>query len=199
MPTDVQVTLQGISGLSHDRYVNILHFDGDQWNASLADELWAKYDNFLLYGAGNLATGTLHSIRCYEPGLNPEGPYFQKHYALSSARTTGGPSEVAICLSYSTADDPDRSTPRRRGRIYLGPLSTTQVGSVRPTGALMAQVVAFGQAIAQVGTASNVTWMMKSSVDNSYHKIESVWCDDSWDTQRRRGLKPTTRQVGDVQ
>src|SRR3954449_3490986 len=112
------VLLQGLSGLPKDKFINTLHFEGDDWDAGKTDELWGKYQVWLAAKCGGLATAG-HEIRCYHPGLNPGGPYFQKMYSTSSALTNGGPSEVALCLSYATEDNPAASTPRRRGRIYL--------------------------------------------------------------------------------
>lgn len=198
MPTDVMVLLQGATGLPRDKFVNTLHFEGDDWDAGKTDELWSKYQVWLNSKCGGLQAAG-HEIRCYHQGLNASGPYFQKSYSTTSSLPNGGPAEVALCLSYATVDNPDASTPRRRGRIYLGPLSDTQVGATRPTDTLIAAALTLGEGIAQVGLAANVTWSMFSQRDNSYHKIESIWCDDSWDTQRRRGLGPTKITKRDVQ
>jgi hypothetical protein len=193
------VIYQGASGLSKDRFVNTLHFDGDQWDGGLCDELWGKINTFGTAHFAGMAAGTVHEIRCYNPGLNPEGPYFSKKHAFTITPGLAGPTEVALCLSYATVDNPEQSTKRRRGRIYLGPLKATDTNAERPLQALMNDVLTLGEGIAQVGTAANVTWVMKSVTDNSYHKIESIWCDNAWDTQRRRGLAPLARTVRDVQ
>lgn len=199
MPTDVQVSLQGVGGLPTDRYVNTLHFEGDDWNVARCDELWSKYEQLITDGVlGGIATGP-HRIACYAPGPNPSGPYVAKDYTRAVEITDSGPAEVAICLSYASVDDPEASTPRRRGRIYLGPLSPSRTGVKRPSGPTREQVLNFGEGIAQVGTGTTTTWSLLSRMDGSYHKIESIWVDDAWDTQRRRGAKPTLRQVRDVQ
>lgn len=199
MPTDVQVILQGASLLPQDRYINVLHFDGDQWNAGLADELWTKYDAFVNQYGGGLAGGAVHEIRAYAPGVNPGGPYFAKKYATTSTRGPGGPNEIALCLSYAAVDQPDASTPRRRGRIYLGPFSPTATDEARPGALIRDAALDLGEGIAQVGLAANVTWSLYSRMDSSYHKIESIWVDDAWDIQRRRGLTPSLKEVRDVQ
>jgi hypothetical protein len=199
MPTDVMVSLQGLSNLSKDRYVNTLHFDGDDWGNAEATELWGKYQTFLATYGGDLAGGG-HEIRCYHPGMNPDGPYFAKTFSLSNGqKSTSGPPEVALCLSYAAVDNPDQSTPRRRGRIFLGPLTPSVMAGQRPDVSLRNAALTLGDGIAQVGLASNVTWMLRSAVGNSYHKIESIWVDDTWDTQRRRGNQPTLKTVRDVQ
>lgn len=198
MPTDVQISLQGISLLPEDRFVNTLHFDGDQWDAGLADELWDKYNAFMTLVGGGIARGP-HTIKAYAPGPNPAGPYFAKDYDRGVALSGSGPTEMACCLSYATVDDPNSSTPRRRGRIYLGPLAGVMTDKERPNVTLRDAVLDLGEGIAQVGLAANVTWMAYSKLDNAYTKIESIWVDDAWDIQRRRGLAPTLREVRDVQ
>jgi hypothetical protein len=105
-----------------------------------------------------------------------------------------GPTEVALCLSYS-ADDNAGGTPRRRGRIYL-----PYAGAfARPSAALRNSLLDFGELLAQVGTAGNTTWHMYSVRDAAHKKIESISVDDTWDTQRRRGLRATLRVRRDVQ
>jgi len=198
MPTDVQISLQGFSNLPEDRYINTLHFDGDDFSGGNADELWSKYDAWLTFVGGGLAQGG-HTIKAYQPGPNPSGPYMVREYERASAIPSSMPGEVAICLSYAAVDDPEQSTPRRRGRIYLGPLSASGNAASRPGPSIRDAVLDLGEGIAQVGTAQELTWMLYSPSDASYHKIESIWCDDSWDTQRRRGLAPTLREVRDVQ
>ena len=106
---------------------------------------------------------------------------------------------AGVVPTYATVDDPEQSVPRRRGRIYLGPIAGTLAGTDRPGATIIDAVLDLGEGIAQVGMANNTTWVMRSQLDNSYHKIESIWCDDAWDTQRRRGLKPLQRTVRDVQ
>ena len=198
MPTDIQVTLQGRSGLSKDRYVNTLHFQGDDWNVAALDELWTKYVSFIDAVGGGLAQGG-HMIKAYNPGPNPGGPYLQKTYSRAAAHTGSSPTEVAVCLSYATVEDPEQSVPRRRGRIYCGPFSTVHANAERPGATVIDAVLDLGEGIAQVGFAATRTWALYSQLDASYHKIESIWCDDAWDTQRRRGLAPTTKTVRNVQ
>ncbi len=188
------VRLQGVSNLPKDVYENVLYFDGD-WPDSHegnSDEIIAAYSALPILGG--IASA---QIRVYE--LEGGQPVFQKDYPTFNKTAETGPGEVAVCLSYATVDDPELSTGRRRGRIYIGPLAAAQVGSARPGSTLRAAVLDLGEALAQVGFAANTTWMMYSPTDSESAKIESIWCDDAWDTQRRRGLDPTTRDVRDVQ
>jgi hypothetical protein len=190
----ITVRLRGLSGLPEDVYENVLFFEqglpdtleGD------CDQIAAAYDALSFTGGWNQI-----EIRCYELGGGQ--PIFQKTYAISSASTLTGPGEVAVCLSYAANDDPGLVGPRRRGRIYIGPIAYNWVQDPRPGLTLRQNLLAFGQALAAVGTASNTTWVMYSRTDLVTAKIESIWVDDAWDTQRRRGLAPTVRDVQDVQ
>jgi hypothetical protein len=195
MPTHrYQVRLQGISGFPQDVYENVLYFDTTALDnvEGTCDGISEAYDAMsVLAGWSGL------EVRVYE--LAGGQPIFQKEYPNVQATGASGPGEVALCLSYATVDDPEASTGRRRGRIYLGPLTSGQVSAPRPGPALIEEVLDLGEALASIGFASATTWHMFSKTDNQSIKIESIWCDNAWDTQRRRGLDPTVRTTRDVQ
>jgi glycine cleavage system pyridoxal-binding protein P len=70
---------------------------------------------------------------------------------------------------------------------------------MRPTSVMTAAVLAFGQSLGSAGNAGGTEWLMFSPTDNVTRKIESISCDNEWDTQRRRGLRATLRTRQDVQ
>lgn len=198
---DFQVVLHGASGLSADSFVNTLHYSVTALDdlEGTCDGIAAAYQGFASHLAGLFPSKPL-TIKAYEGGqVNPAGPAFSKDYPLTGWLNSSGPTEVAICLSYATVDDPESSTPRRRGRIYLGPIAGGETNNPRPAAGLREAVLDLGEALASVGFASATTWMLYSPTDKAYAKIESIWTDDSWDTQRRRGQEPTLREVRDVQ
>lgn len=194
---DFLVALHHYGGLPENDVVNTLHFtiDSPDSPVGVADEVAAGYVAF----AGNLSGAVSGmTIKGYKAGPNPAGPDFSKNYAI----TGGGQAsvaEVCCCLSYATVDDPERSVPRGRGRLYIGPLGGSKLMEERPHTTLREAIIALGQAFASAGFAGNTTWKMKSVRDNAYRKIESIWVDDAWDIQRRRGLAPSARTVADVQ
>lgn len=194
-----QVRLLGTTGLADDIYENVLWYE-----VNAPDTVQGRCDNLAaLYsgtganeGAQFLRGFNKVEVRAYANGQGQ--PVANK--IVTSPSTSGVPliHEVAVCLSYAATDDPQESGGRRRGRIYLGP--TTMDGTNgRPSAALQAKVLGFGQKLAAIGTAGNTTWVLYSRTDASAHKIESIWTDDTWDIQRRRGLAPTSRTVQDVQ
>ncbi len=190
---DFQVCLQDISGLPEDIYVNVLHYSvtgfGDvEANARDVAALYAEFNqNFATY-IDNV------TVKVYETGIGSPVYVTPPVNIIGGGESVG---EVAIALSYY-ADDEANTNKRRRGRIYLGPLSGSS--SRRPTDpGVIDFALDFGERLAQIGTATTTTWMMYSKANNAYYKIERIACDNAWDTQRRRGLAPTFRTLRDVQ
>jgi hypothetical protein len=194
---DVQVLLRDVNGLPEDVYINVLHFNINAPDTieGTCDDINAAYATLLPVLSGRIASMT---IKVYPPGINPTGPEFTKDYVFDPAQSPA-PNELACCLSYATVDDPEQSTARRRGRIYVGPLAASAVNADRPDSILRDFILDFGELLGSAGNAGNSTWRMKSQVDNVYATIESIWVDDAWDVQRRRGLAPTLRDTRDVQ
>jgi hypothetical protein len=52
------------------------------------------------------------------------------------------------------------------------------------------------QSIAALGTGYD--WCVYSPTSNMLFPISQIWVDDAWDTQRRRGVKATTRTTYNV-
>ncbi len=196
---DVQVALHHTSNMPEDDCVNTLHYSmnfPDTFD-SVSNDIALAYQGLFALRVG--PTNGL-TIRWYPPGPNPGGPAFTKKYTTGYISTLqAAPREVAVCLSYASVDNVDASTPRRRGRIYVGPISGNNTNSEDVFAGLRNDILTFGQALASAGSAGNTTWLLYSRTDNVYVKIESIWVDNAWDTQRRRGLKPTVRQTQDVQ
>jgi hypothetical protein len=190
---DFQVILQDASNLPEDQYVNVLHFEVNAPDTVLgvAEAVRNLYAEFNANFSSFIATV---AVKAYEVGV---GPPVATTTAIPFAGGGEVAGEVAICLSYY-ADDTANTNKRRRGRIYLGPLS--EANGRRPTDpGKIDFALDFGERLAQVGTAGNTTWKMYSKLDNAYRKIERIACDNAWDTQRRRGAAATFRTFRDVQ
>ena len=196
----LQVQIHHVSLLPRDDAVNVLYYDINIPDTVIGtmDDVAAAYNLPVMRQRLNGAYAGM-TIKAYNlPSGNPptSGPPIEvKNYALPPV-SIDGPCELALALSYS-ADDDAAGTPKRRGRIYL-PWHSNDV-RMRPTGAMVATVLDFGEALAQAGNAGNSTWHMFSPTDNVTRKIESISCDNEWDTQRRRGLRATFRTRRDVQ
>lgn len=185
-----QVALRNQSLLPRDESINVLYYEVNAPDTveGTMDEIRDTYA-----GIATLINGAYQNmiIKAYDPGPGP--PLITKSYATPFSGPQG-PTEVALCLSYS-ADDGVAGTPRRRGRIYV-PLNGTLS---RPSTALVNSLLTFGEALAAVGLAGNTTWFLRSVRDNAFRKIESISVDNEWDTQRRRGMRATARTRRDVQ
>lgn len=186
---DYQVSFEGATALPEDRYINVLYFADDNTVADrqrISDGIADAYSAHLLTKYSNDVKSAV--IKVYPPGLNPGGPELETPYPLGGVGSPS-PQEVAICLSYYATFN----QPRTRGRIYLGPLSSSQMSS-RPPLALMTSVIAFGEALAALGG-----WLQRSVTPvQDYKPITNIWVDDAWDTMRSRGLAPTTRSQAAV-
>jgi hypothetical protein len=111
------------------------------------------------------------------------------------ATVVPGPRQIALVASFYSA----RNLKRQRGRIYIPTNSGFGYGQ-RPDSASMSQAVGLIKAIAAGAAALTPVWILSvwSSIDNQNRAVTNVWCNDVWDTQRRRSPKETTRTLGTV-
>lgn len=197
---DVQVIIKGISGLPRDRFINTLHFSQSgvaPWQP-LADTIgaeliavWqgfaAEATNWAIYTAD--VCQRAFEVRIYNPDDSEPRPPHIYTGNLPASPSQSLPTEVALCLSYRT----DQNVPRKRGRIYLGPLGTVVNGTAqRPTAAAQAKLLALGQSLSDIGDVQ-MDWQLMSRSRNARERIEYLWVDNEFDTQRRRGIRATAR------
>lgn len=108
--------------------------------------------------------------------------------------TTAGPTEVALVLSYQGAKISGLPQNRRRGRIFIGPLEAAD--EARPTDAQIATISAAGQNLLNASDAATTwTWAQWSETNGVGIDVANGWCDNEWDTQRRRGREATKRDT----
>lgn len=186
-----QMRFQGVSQLSEDVYENVLYFDCANDAGEFSDIATAVVAGYDTWGHHDGVDGA--EVRVY--ALAGGQPIYQESFTYSFTSFTG-PGEVAICLSYAQAATWDTTTARRRGRIFLGPLSGGDVAQARPSSTLIGDTITLGQAIRAAGLlGSGLGWQIYSPTDAVSSLIETISVDDAWDTQRRRGLAPTARTV----
>lgn len=107
------------------------------------------------------------------------------------------PREVALCLSFAGSNRGNRS---ERGRIYLMPslaiAGAGAVDTVRPSTQAQNWALDFydvaNESFPDIG---GVDWQfgIYSPTYNKFTTAAQAWVNDEWDTQRRRGLRETTR------
>ena len=118
--------------------------------------------------------------------------------AATAAQNTTGNRDVALCLSYYAG----RNGPRRRGRLYIGPFQPASAGMYAPGGSQLSVTLGVGTVLAALEAHkpdpfpnNALDWVLYSRKDDATYKVTNTWVDNEWDTQRRRGTKPTARRT----
>lgn len=195
---DIQVTLRTSSGIPNDYLTNLWHFDDGEAAEyeEICDEIETFYNGVRpVLSAYVIQNG--HEIKVYRVSdPEPRAPVYQTTFNFSSAPAGNTlPTEVASVLSYQAAQVSGIPQARRRGRIYIGTLNTSQIGT---DGRLTSTHMGWLEAAAEtLLTASNSSttwkWATHSKVLGSGASVYNGWVDNEPDTQRRRGREATSR------
>ena len=207
-----QVRFQGRSNIPEDVFVNTFHFDFglNSLNQAKADTMTnalnAFYDVIPPGGVASIANrlstfvNVPVSVRWYN--LDDEKPRIPvtTAFTLETRQIAGTnlPEEVAVVASFSGGPP---ITPRRRGRIYIGPLQGTAVNSsspdtrVRVVDAFMADISKCCMALVADSAAQGCPWVVWSPTGNVATEIERGHIDNAPDTQRRRGPVALARVI----
>lgn len=213
-----QVTIPLDSGIPEDASINTFYFDQDD-NGLLPppdtsyDAVVASLAQFYQAIDGVVFPTTIApaaSVRIYDM-RDPEPRVVRRVDSIALTPNAGGPmvAEACICLSFSADLVSGVNPQRRRGRVFLGPVSnnasSTLNSQLRVDVAVRDAIAAAAHDLAvpnDVG-GSSLSWAMYSrttdlagaNIDDSFFDVQTGWIDDSFDTQRRRGPKPTTRTL----
>lgn len=212
----VQVSLERDNGLPEDVSVNVTHWEADDrlgledradWDeriVGLMNRIAAFYQDISSY-LSSLLSGN-GTIRAYD-FADPKPRIPRASLDFSFIPSSGSfPAEVAICLSMEADQVPGVNQASRRGRIYLGPVggNTGQIGAgandVRVSDlvantildAAVTMTDATGGAFA-LAVFSPTILGRGGSADEAWNDVTSIYIDDAYDTQRRRGGAPTKR------
>lgn len=117
-----------------------------------------------------------------------------------SSAGTGLPEEVAIAISYTAVPVSGQAPARRRGRIYVGPLRTAAIaadsdGHTRPSSGFYTAADAAVTALHGTITTLGWLWCVWSRTSDAFYPLREWYVDNALDTQRRRGVRPTSRTV----
>lgn len=186
-----------------ERFFNVAH-NGQQLVCSLVG---SSIDRTA--GACQLKAYALDDFKLAGAPLG--SPVASRNWTMG-ARAAGAsdyPEECAICVSFhaSTVDVPEeaalgRPAARRRGRFYFGPLASA--GSLGADGMfhVAAQPIAALSASAKFLAvpdptipADNAFLQVWSRSDGVVRPVVGGHVDNEFDTQRRRGLKATSRTL----
>lgn len=138
-----------------------------------------------------------HRYKIYDRAdPKPRAPKLEGAWSFTQVPTGNAlPPEVAIVLSFQGLRLSGTNQARRRGRVYLGPVaSANNTADGRPT---TATTTLIGNTAAALLAASDAAptwlWTVHSGLLPQDTEITDGWVDNEWDTQRRRGRKPTIR------
>lgn len=203
---------QGVSNTPEDRYVNTWHFRNDyavgspeEPQGAITRALTAFYfgtteggDFIARYMSRHIVGVEFRIYDLGQPGSaeEPREPIItapQEEVSFGQGtRDAALPQEVAVVLSTRTA----RRGARGRGRTYLGPLTVAAMeegGSVPRVDGMFRDTIV-DRAEDLLNTAENITWCVLSTTSGEVYPVTGGYVDDAFDTQRRRGLAPTTRR-----
>lgn len=120
--------------------------------------------------------------------------------AAAATPTTDFPAEVAIAMTFKNSTATTVPIRRRRGRIYLGPLTanqfTTTFNEITPGNDLFVIPNAAAKDLKlSTGhtTSADWHWAVYSRADSALYDVTDGSVDDAFDTQRRRGYAPSGR------
>lgn len=176
----------------------------------------ASANAIVAYLAADTATAAA-KIKLYDlDESKPRVPFGDYTVNLGIPGGSNMPSEVAVTASYQATPLSGLPRNRQRGRIYLGPLSRSAQesdASARPAGAFTTAINFAMKRLRDAGlAAADWNWVVYSegARDNSdktipyaqrpllpptWGEVVSGWTDNSFDTQRRRGVKSTNRNA----
>lgn len=207
-----QVTIPHRSLIRADDVMNTFHFTGiddvEDMCTAIAERLLAFYNapppggtNELKdYLSGEL-NPTLTRVKMYDwADEEPRVPVFDAALGVTTAsplETANLPGEVALCTSYQATPVSGVAAARRRGRLYIGPLNVGVIlggGSSpsRPSGTFMGDMWRTTKRLCDANTLG-AQWVVWSRRNEAAYEIAQGYVDNSFDTQRRRGVETTNR------
>lgn len=111
------------------------------------------------------------------------------------------PTEVAACLSFQGVRVSGEDQAKRRGRVYIGPLSSTVMASDSiyiDSGDRDTLATAAGALVTASEASITYKWCVYSPTDEALIEVTNGWIDNAPDTQRRRGIPSAARTLWSV-
>ena len=199
----VQVVIPADNLLPQDSCVNVYHFVGTGTAlaayAAAKPRLVAFYDAWSSYRSPlyDWANVRLKAYDMQQP--SPRPPIADELAGMSAAAAgTGLPAEVCMCMSFQANRLAGANQAQRRGRVYLGPLSASanNGATARPDTTFTTTLTTAARTFL-LASDSAAEWNVRSEAGTtpSYHAVSNGWFDNAFDTQRRRGFDPSSRQI----
>jgi len=225
-----QVTIPHNSGLPEDAAQNTWHYmiPGSGDRTLLAGDFDARLDAFYTawvpnYGHSNYNWNAMPTKHYDFLDPQPRIPFFNDTITAGTAPASNHdfPGEVALCLSMKGLIVSGDNARRKRGRIYVGPLShglvdqemavTAMVDAVsNAADTVFSSVAGLNTRLAVYSPYTHHAVPVGEKLDPdvfpdvpdalpaSFSEVVSVWVDNAWDTQRRRGRKATYRKTNTI-
>lgn len=187
MPVTDLLPRNRISNTFHMEHVTGGLFDTDL--EDIAQDVAAMYQ--ARYGHADKEV----QVKVYDTDAAPNFPRADVVVNPGAFWSAGHPREVALCLSFSGSH---RGNPRERGRLYLAPYlqTTITIDFERPNAALQDWALKFySEPNGSFPDLGGVDWKFGvwSPTSQKFTQSQQAWVNDEWDTQRRRGLRETSR------
>lgn len=201
-----QVVLKRQSNVPEDDVVNTYHWDVDVTDelaqseavGNLLESFYQTIDAYL----STFIAGTGNVVKFFDMAdPEPRVPFRTREIDLSGADFGTGllPAECAICLSFQAPPASGVNQARRRGRVYLGPISSQAVtggaSDVRIPVTVRENILDAFQFTVASAAASGAELCVYSRASDSLAGVEQLWIDNAVDIQRRRGTRPSERSV----
>lgn len=200
------------NGLLEDTITNTWYFLGDTFTEVdategniLADAVHAFHHSIRSW-MSSVLTATPTSQVYDMADDEPRAPVYEETYAGSSTASDGLPSELAVVTSFQAAVVSGANMRRRRGRVYLGPLSpacfatSESAGDYRVSSSFVTAIdSAYTTLLATLASNDWVhvvyspTTHAGGTLLGSVFPVVSAWVDNAADIQRRRGSIATVR------
>lgn len=196
-----QVTLAMASNIPEDNVVNTFHFESSDPAFMAATVPVALKDAYQIIRPMLPVTVKQngHSIKVYSMAQpEPRVPIYDGTFNFTTAPSGDPmPPEVALCCSFQAARISGDDQRNRRGRVYLGPHRKNGLETDgRPHPDVISQAAAFGQFLLDASDGwANTKWVVYSPTNGTMANVVNGWVDNAWDTQRRRGIRPTARTL----
>lgn len=196
-----QTELKMGAGQEASAPTSILWFDSTTPETDV-DEIFAAITDAYNSVSGDLSgqvDNADHRVRIYDMSdPEPRAPIFDDTFSLVEAPSGSSlPPQCSMVISFQGVRVSGVQQARRRGRVYIGPLDVSSVGT---TGLLTSTCVGHGINWAQDMLTASLdattwNWVVWSRVNESATVITNGWIDNRVDTQRRRSADATSRTL----
>jgi hypothetical protein len=190
-----------VSDVPKDKVDATLYFDSGAVPMGIPDHnAWAAHIGHIWFGDTNTGTspftifsgrdGKVITYDMADPKPRPERGVFV--YTPGTHENGAlGPRHVASCLSFYSG----RNLPSYRGRVFIGPHLLGTLGETIPT-SIRNQLMDLAQRLQGINASGSTVTMQHFIYSEKMklgHPVTNYWCNDVWDTQRRRLSKETLR------